>query len=140
MAGGDLRRNPLGDRHRAVGAHHIGLGIAAEAAGIGGPSPALKRVTPSPTGVHHARGLAARDRRQFHGIEAGAVVGVDEVDPDRLVADADLAGGRRRRVDLHPLQDLGAAGLGELDRAHQESVLSKKARVRWPALAASAAS
>src|SRR5207253_3130605 len=49
------------------------------------------------------------------GVEAGAVVGVDEVHADGGVADAGLAGAGLPGLDRLPFQDLGPAGLVEAD-------------------------
>jgi hypothetical protein len=66
-----------------------------------------------------AGALGAEHGRQLHRVEPGAVVDVDEVDAARVVADADLAGpGLAGIVDLHMLQDLGAARALDLDRSH----------------------
>ena len=45
----------------------------------------------------------------------------DPVDADRVLAKADLAPARPRRVDLLQLQDLRASGLMNANRAHSSS-------------------
>ncbi len=88
-------------------------------------------------GGFHADGR--RQRRQ--GIEAGAVVDVDEVQADGLLRQADLAGGGRADLDGFPGQDLGAAGLVDADRVrHQPRFSLRNANVRSLAKVAAAAS
>ena len=48
-------------------------------------------------------------------IEPGAMIGVDEVEPDRQVLQPHLALARRRQVDLHPFHLLRPAGLLDAD-------------------------
>src|SRR5258706_2282769 len=66
--------------------------------------------------LHHAGRLEPDPGGQRHRVEAAAMVGVDEVEPDRAVADADLAGTGVADVDLLPAHRLGAARLVNPDR------------------------
>ena len=68
--------------------------------------------------VDDAGALRADHRREADRIEAGAMVGVDEVQPDRLVADADLARSGLGDRQIDRLEDFGPAGAGGLDREH----------------------
>jgi hypothetical protein len=63
-----------------------------------------------------------RERQRLR-IEAGAVIDVDEVEPDRVLAESDLAGAGLADLDRLPLQDLGAARLMDSDRVGQQPVL-----------------
>jgi hypothetical protein len=57
------------------------------------------------------------------GIEATAMIDVDEVDPDRMLAQPNLAFAWRRQLDLLKAHDLRAAGLIYADGAHLSSRL-----------------
>lgn len=65
-----------------------------------------------------AGGLAAEDDGEVELVQAAAEVGVDEVDACELVLDEDLAllGGGYRHVFV--VEDVDAAGLGDLDGLH----------------------
>jgi hypothetical protein len=55
------------------------------------------------------------------------VIDVDEVQADRVMADADFAGAGLPHGDVGDLQLLGAAGLGNLDcSAHVSSLVVKR--------------
>jgi hypothetical protein len=53
------------------------------------------------------------------GIEATAMIDVDEVDADRMLAKSDLAFAWRRQLDLLKAHDFRAAGLIYADGAHR---------------------
>ncbi len=66
-----------------------------------------------------AGAFGTRRVRHLRGrIETGAVVDVDEVDPDRVLPQPDLALARRRELDLLELHDFRTAGLMDAYRAH----------------------
>ena len=65
-----------------------------------------------------------RQRRHRPGVRyAAAVIGIDEVEPDRLVAQPNLAGAGRRYVDGFPAQHIGRPFLVE-HRCHRHRLLS----------------
>ena len=74
----------------------------------GQPSPGADR-------LDHAGGLHAEPAREPGGVQAGAEVGVDEVQADGGVAHEDLARSGIGDVDLDPVEHLGAAGAFEAD-------------------------
>jgi hypothetical protein len=53
------------------------------------------------------------------GIEPVAVIDVDEVDPDRMLAQPNLAFAWRRQLDLLKAHDFRTAGLIYADGAHR---------------------
>src|SRR3569623_971634 len=63
-----------------------------------------------PDRCEHAGRLTAEATGQLDRVEAATVIGVDEVEADRGVAHADLAGTRGRQVDIVPLDHFGTAG------------------------------
>ena len=67
--------------------------------------------------LDHAGALHAQRQRQRIGVQAGALVDVDEVDADGMVADAHLAGAGLADLQLDELHRFGAAELADLDRA-----------------------
>ena len=74
-----------------------------------------------PGGLDDAGGLLAEAGGQRHRVEPGAMIGVDEIDADRQVADLHLAGSRRRQAGLDPLQDVGAADAVKADETGHAS-------------------
>ena len=68
-----------------------------------------------------AGSLLAEAGRQRHRVEPGAMIGVDEIDADRQVADLHLAGSRRGQAGLDPLQDVGAADAVKADETGHAS-------------------
>ena len=96
------------------------LGVGAGRTGVGDAIAGLEPFHGRPDLHDFARALAARRERQARRrIEAGALIDVDKVDPDRVLAQPDLAlPRRRRRFDLLVLQGLRAAGLMNANGAH----------------------
>ncbi len=109
----------VGQFHQSVGRHDARLAIGAErSAGIGDAVARLQVGDAGPDLLDNACSLGAEPARQRHRVEAAALVGVDVVEPDRRVTQADLALAGFADFDLLPLQDLGPAGLRETDRLH----------------------
>jgi hypothetical protein len=126
-----------------VGRHDPGFGIGAGRRGGVGHAVARLEVIDSladrfdPAGGLHADGR--RQRRQ--GVEAGAVVDVDEVQADGGLFQADFARAGCADLDGFPGQDLRAAGLVDADRVrHVPRCSLRNARVRLLAKVAAAAS
>jgi hypothetical protein len=96
------------------------LGVGAVRTGVGDAIAGLEPFHGRPDLHDFARALAARRERQARRrVEAGALIDVDKVDPDRVLAQPDLALPRRgRRFDLLVLQGLRAAGLMNANGAH----------------------
>ncbi len=115
------RRGPVVDPGRQLdqplGGEQASLGIGAHRPrAIAGAIARLELAHPLAHRLDHAGGLEADARRQRERIEAAAVIGVDEVEADRRVADADLAGAGLADRDLLPAHRLGSAGLMNPDR------------------------
>src|SRR3546814_14996358 len=55
-------------------------------------------------GFDNAGGVGPGAAGKWHRIEAGAMIGVDEVEADCLVADANFTGAGRRQFDILPCQ------------------------------------
>ena len=75
--------------------------------------------------LDHTRRLAAEPRRQIDRIDAAAMIGVDIVQADRMVAHPHFARPGRRQVDVDPFDHLRPAGAGDACDAfaHMPSVL-----------------
>jgi hypothetical protein len=101
----DARR----DLDQPVGGDQPLLRIGAVGAGIGDAVAGADRCHARADGDHHARSLASRYERQRRFVDALAVIDVDEVQPDRLMADARLARPRRTDFDVLPFQHFGSA-------------------------------
>ena len=84
--------------------------------------------------------IQAEGGGQRQGVKPAALIGVDEVEADGLVANANLAWTGFRRRQIHQMQDLGSAGLFKSNSAHQPRAFFRNARVRSLASLASAAS
>src|ERR671919_252399 len=99
--GGILVGDTVGERHDAVRWIHPGGGVGAHGlAGIRAAVPHTEVSDALPHGVDHAGDFDAKARWEGQRVQAGAVVGVPEVHPDRRVAHADLTGPRLRDLDL----------------------------------------
>ncbi len=83
---------------------------AGRPAGIGGAVAGLQVRHALAHRLDHARGFHAELQRHRERIEPAALVGVDEVEADGLVADADLAGAGLADLDVDDLEFLGTAG------------------------------
>ena len=108
---------PCGDLDHAVGGDQPLFGIGADRPGISDAAPDLQ--------VAHALADRGDDAGPFHArdegkrrlwVEAGAVIDVDEVEPDRRLLDLDLAGAGLADLDLLPFEDFGPAIFMHPDR------------------------
>src|SRR6185312_15189442 len=86
------------------------------------------------------RRLIAEHGGHRHRVDAAAIVGVDEIEADRGLANACLARAGLADLDLFPAQDFGAAGLVDTDCvSHRRSPLrasqdASALEIRAPAL------
>ena len=111
--------------YRAIGRHHPLRGIAAGTADIGDTVAALEFAHAGADLHDLAGGFIAGDERQAtrRRVEAHAEVHVDEIDAAGVLLDADLAGARRRHVDLFIGQNLGPTDLVHAYRSNHCSLL-----------------
>ncbi|MPN45095.1 hypothetical protein SDC9_192662 [bioreactor metagenome] len=124
-----MRRQPLEHHGRAgletdgVGQlahihcrHHTHFAVAARRLARIGRAIAHLQVRDAIThGLDHARRLHADTCGHLQRIQARAVVHVDEVQADGLVADADLAGARLANLHIDKLQLFGTTMLTDLN-------------------------
>ena len=102
----------------ALGRHHPHFAIAARwLAGIGRAVAHLEVAHALAHRLDHTGGFHAQLHREVHRIEAAALVDINVVEAHRMVADTHLAGAGLAHGDLHQLQLLGAAVLGDVDGA-----------------------
>ena len=113
--GGLLVADALGDFDHALGRHHARLAIGAGEPGISDAIACLQVLHALAHGLDHARGLVAGHHRQLHRVEARALIGIDEVDPDRGVPDAHLSRTGVGDRDVVHLQCFRSAVLMETD-------------------------
>ena len=116
--------NALGDLDQPVRGHqpHFGIG-ARRPARVGN---AIAGLDPSDVGANrldHARALEAKPAGKRKWIQAGAMIGVDEIEPDGGVFDARLV--RAGVADGHVLvnENLGTAGLVEANCLRHDPLL-----------------
>jgi hypothetical protein len=109
----------------AVGRNAALLGVGpGRNAGIGDTVAHGHLDHPRADGLNHPGGLHARRCRQCRqGIEAGAMVDVNVVQADGLVAHEGFAGAGCAGVNLFPAQHLGSAVLMDADGFGHKSVL-----------------
>ena len=74
-------------------------------------------------GFHDAGGFQTDPGRQGNGVEAGAVIGVDEIDADRSVSHPDFPGGRIGQVDINPLKNRRISEFGNANGFCHGSIL-----------------
>src|SRR6202021_2993241 len=88
------------------------LGVGAGGAGVSDAVAGFQSLDRRTHLDHLARAFrAGRERRLGGRIETRAMIDVDEVDPDRMLAESDLALSQRRRLDLLKAHDFRTAGL-----------------------------
>jgi len=113
---GGLERDAVRNLHRPVRRVEADLGVRAE--GRRGVRHAIAGLELGHARAHRfddARGLGPRAARQRQRIQAGALIDVDEVEADRVIANADLARSGVADLDVLPDEHLGATGLVEAD-------------------------
>ncbi len=111
-AGGD----PVGQLEKDVGRHDPGLGIGPPRTGAVGDTVARRQsLDARPDGLDDARAFGAEKSRQVDRIKPAPMIGLDEIEPDRLVAHQNLARPRLAELDIDELHDLRPAGLGDAD-------------------------
>ncbi len=110
LVGDSLRHldHPLGG-HEALGAVRAGQPRIGDAVAF------LEALYARANGLHHARRLVSGDRGRLHRVQPGALVDVDEVHPDRGMADAHLPGAGVGDWDIVELQHFRAALTVETD-------------------------
>ncbi|MNV58305.1 hypothetical protein D3C71_1506700 [compost metagenome] len=75
-------------------------------------------------GFDHARAFHADGGGHVQGVQPRAVVHVDEVQADGVVADADLAGAGLAHGDVNDVKFFGTTVLADLDgKAHGKTLL-----------------
>ena len=117
-----------GDQH--LGGGRAAVGVGAEGGGVGHALAGLHLGDAVAHGLDHAGTLVAGGEGQAAGgrVEAGAEVGVDEVEAHGRLPDQGLAGAGLAGVELLELEHLGAAMLGYPDppghRSSHSSCLS----------------
>jgi hypothetical protein len=115
--GAVLEIDRVGKPHHFRGGNVSRLAVAAGA--IRGVRDAITNREVCDAGAHHvddARAFCPENARQRNWIEPVAMVGVDEVDAARTMANADLAGFRLGDVDLDDVQHVGPTRSVDLDR------------------------
>jgi hypothetical protein len=115
-----VRRNLVGHRDQHLLRHCGKLGIDADhRSGIGNPVAFSYSLDASAHAIHLPGGFNAWNERQLDGVgRAGTVLGVNEVDPYRLVAYQDLARPRSGRGYLDRAEHLRAAMHVDPHREH----------------------
>jgi hypothetical protein len=114
------------------------FGVGAWRAGVGDAIAGFEPLDGRSDLDHFARALVAgRKRQPRRRVQAAALIDVDEIDPDRMLAQPDLALGRRRQFDLFEPHRFRAAGLMNANGAHAFPlfVLSRIGRMQARGLA-----
>ena len=106
-----LVADAIGNFDHAVGRHIAGLAVRANQSGVRNPIALLESAHAGAHRVDNPRSLVARHGGQLHRIQARALIGVDEIDADRGVPDADLPRSGFADVDVLKLQDVRSACL-----------------------------
>jgi hypothetical protein len=100
----------VGDAHQPLGGQHARFAVSAGGIERVGDAVAdFDLADARADGLDYARCLAAEHRGKRHRIQAGALVGIDEVEPDRRVPDAHLARTGVGDLDAVPAQNFRAA-------------------------------
>jgi hypothetical protein len=120
---GGLIGDPVGDLAHPVGGGVAGLTIGPDrTVAIGDAIADLELGDALAHRLDLARGFETHPGRELDGVKPAAVIGVDVVETDRGVADADFARAGRRQVGVDQLHDLRTAGLFDANGFHDPSV------------------
>ena len=107
-----LKADGVGQLAHAFGGHHAHLTVAARrVAGVGGAVARFEVGHALPHRLYDARAFHAQLERHGEGVEPAALVHVDVVQANGVVANANLAGAGLAHLNVHQLELLGAAGL-----------------------------
>ena len=111
-----FERDAIGQLAHAFGGHHALFAIAAgRHAGVGRAVAHLQVRDALAHGLDHARSFHAQLQWHGVGVQAGALVDVNEVQADGLVTDADLAGAGLPDGHINKFHDFGTTGLVNLN-------------------------
>ena len=123
-AGCGVEGDAFGQPHHVLRGHHARFAVAAGR--VAGVSRTVARMQVRHALAHcldDARAFHAQQQRQRVGVQAGALVDVDEVQAAGVVANADFARARRADLAVDDVHLLGAAEGGDLDGAWHERLL-----------------
>ena len=115
-----LKGDRIGQFAHALGGHHAHFAVATgRLAGIGSAVAHLEVRHALAHGFDHARAFHAQFERHGQLVQAAALVHVNEVQADGLVADTDLTGAGFAHGDIHQFHNFGTTVLVNLDcKAH----------------------
>ena len=115
-----FERNRVGQFAHALGGHHAHLAITARwLAGIGCAVAHFQVRHALAHGFDHARGLHAQLQGHGQSVQTAALVDVNKVQANGLVADTDLAGAGFAHGDINQFHDFGTPVLVNLyGKAH----------------------
>src|ERR1041385_8852728 len=107
--GGDLVADTLRDLDHAVSRDKALLGIGADEAGVSDTPADLEIADAWADRSNHASPFRAWNERYRSRVMPGAVIDVEEIQPDRGLANLHLAGARIADLDPFPFQDFWPA-------------------------------
>ena len=124
--GGEAVAHPLGNAHQPLCGHHsllhVGAGLRVR---VGDAIAGRETPHPATDLLDDARRLASGHQRQRALVEPGALVHIDEIEPDRGVADQHFAAAGVAGRNLLPAKDLGTAICVDADAVrHQDPAVS----------------
>ena len=128
--GGLARGDAVGNCNQASDRRNRELRVSPGNAAPGNAVANFDAANVRPNANDDARRLLAGDERQRRRVAALAQVDVDEVDAAGLDLDERFAGAGRGGGQLAELKHFGPAGLGDLDRSHNASMLPRARRCR----------
>ena len=133
--GASLEADGVGELADVFGGHHTHFAVAAGGvAGIRGAVAGLQVGDAGADGLNDAGAFHAQGQRHGEGVQASALVNVNEVQADRVVADADLAGAGVAHGHVHEFELFRAAGLVDADGLGHGLCLLLKKNVAHPAI------
>ena len=119
-----LEIDRIGQLAHAGGGHDARLAVrAGGVARVGGAVAGLEVHDTLAHSFDHASAFHAQEGRHGHGIKAGALVNVDVVQTDGVVADPDLAGAGLSDLHVHQFHLLGTADLAQAYRLNHVCLL-----------------
>ena len=132
--GGIARADRIGDAHDPISRDDAVGGIGAQARRAADLVPHGNATDARTHRNDMARTFRSQRQGQGGGVEAGAIIGVDEIEADRILRDQHFAFTGRARIETLAFDRLGAA-MGPDDHPvcfvrHQASACAKKSAVR----------
>ncbi len=104
--GGGREIDVIGHVHELAGRAQHEFGVGADRLQIRDAIAGPETADVSADGLDHAGAFIAGNERQWRWIKTAALIGIEKIDADRVIAHEHFAGRRSRFFDFRPLHDV----------------------------------